>query len=110
LAAAAAAATDGGLSFVLKKCYRSAGYWGGPARTSADRRAFAAVAAGGRPRTSGFADVTRHSSELRKNHREISVATKITRNKEFNNNRNKSITRNNYFVRRVIDNNEIFTV
>jgi hypothetical protein len=40
---------------VLKKWYRSAGYWGGSARISADRRAFAAVAAGGRPRTSGFA-------------------------------------------------------
>jgi hypothetical protein len=57
LTAAATAATDGGLSFVLKKWYRSAGYWGGPARTSADRRAFAAVATGGRPRTSGFGDV-----------------------------------------------------
>jgi hypothetical protein len=67
LAAAAAAATDGGLSFVLKKWYRSAGYWGGPARTSADRRTFAAVAAGGRPRTSGFADDFDHVLDENKN-------------------------------------------
>jgi hypothetical protein len=42
---------------LFNKCYRSAGYWGGSVRTNADRRAIAAAAAAGRPRTSGFADV-----------------------------------------------------